>query len=115
MSKPNRGEIWWVEFDPTRGDEISKTRPAVVVSLDSIGKLPLRIIVPITDWKSRYDQFPWFVKINPNRQNGLSKASGADTFQVKSLSMNRFKSKIGMASEPIMNDISEAIGLCIGI
>jgi mRNA interferase MazF len=46
---PKRGEIWLVNFDPTIGAEIRKQRPAVVVSLTTVGRLPLRIVTPITD------------------------------------------------------------------
>ena len=53
-----RGELWLINLDPTIGQEIKKTRPAVVVSSNSIGKLPLKIIVPITDWKLSYAGYP---------------------------------------------------------
>jgi mRNA interferase MazF len=46
-----RSEIWLVRLDPTVGTEISKTRPAVIVNDNAIGVLPLKVIVPITDWK----------------------------------------------------------------
>jgi mRNA interferase MazF len=46
--EPKRGEVWRVEFDPSRGAEIRKRRPAVVVSINAVGKLPLRVVVPIT-------------------------------------------------------------------
>lgn len=46
--KPKRGEIWLVDFDPTTGSEIGKRRPAVVVGIDGVGRLPLRIVVPVT-------------------------------------------------------------------
>lgn len=46
-----RGEIWQVNLDPTIGAEIQKLRPAIIVNDDSIGILPLRVIIPITDWK----------------------------------------------------------------
>lgn len=49
-----KGEIWLINLDPTVGAEIRKTRPAVIVSEDAIGLLPLRVIVPLTDWKDRY-------------------------------------------------------------
>ena len=49
-----RGEIWLINLDPTVGAEIKKTRPAVVVSDDAIGVLPLKVIVPVTEWKERY-------------------------------------------------------------
>jgi mRNA interferase MazF len=55
---PRRGEIWLVDFDPAVGAEIQKVRPAVVIGVDSIGRLPLRMVVPITDWKIRYVNYP---------------------------------------------------------
>ena len=47
-----RGEVWLINLDPTVGAEIMNTRPAVIVSDDAIGVLPLKVIVPITDWKT---------------------------------------------------------------
>ena len=49
---PKRGEIWLVNFDPTIGAEIRKSRPAVVISSNAVGKLPIKLIAPITDWKT---------------------------------------------------------------
>ena len=42
MSEPKRGEIWRADLEPTRGDEINKTRPVVVLSDDNVGVLELR-------------------------------------------------------------------------
>ncbi len=50
----NRGEIWLVSLDPTIGAEIRKTRPVVVVSSDSVGILPIRLVAPITEWKDYF-------------------------------------------------------------
>lgn len=78
---PKRGEIWLVDFDPSVGAEIQKIRPALVISLDTIGRLPLRMVVPITDWKSTYTQLPWFVGIPAISDNGLSKDSEPTRFK----------------------------------
>ncbi len=48
MTTPTKGDIWLIDLDPTKGAEIQKIRPAVIINSDSIGKLPLRIIVPIS-------------------------------------------------------------------
>ncbi len=109
----HRGEIWLVDFDPTRGAEIQKTRPAVVISGDNIGKLPLKLIVPITDWKPRYVTVQWFVRLAPSAANGLLKESGADAFQVKSLSIDRFVKKLGTLNAPELREIVTAIAACI--
>ncbi len=111
---PQRGEIWTVRFGPSVGAEIQKLRPAVVVSLAEIGRLPLRIVVPLTDWNATYTTFPWFVRVPATPENGLSKESGADAFQIKSLSIERFASKLGVVTDDELRRIIAAIALCIG-
>jgi len=45
----NRGDVYWVELDPTVGSEIQKTRPCLIVSPDDMNRaLPRVIIAPIT-------------------------------------------------------------------
>jgi mRNA interferase MazF len=61
-----QGEIWLINLDPTIGAEMSKTRPAVIINDDQLGKLPLKIIAPITDWKEHYGMAPWMIAINPS-------------------------------------------------
>ena len=78
----NQGEIWLVNLDPSIGAEMKKTRPAVVINDNAIGKLPLKIIVPITQWKEHYTVAPWMVNIEPSPQNGLAKSSSIDCFQI---------------------------------
>jgi mRNA interferase MazF len=109
-----RGEIWQVHFNPSIGAEIRKLRPAVVVSLDGIGRLPLRIVVPITDWKPEFAQFSWFVFLPATAGNGLAKDSGADAFQVKSVSETRFVRKLGVITDDQLDTIALAIALCVG-
>jgi mRNA interferase MazF len=111
---PKRGEIWLVDFDPSVGAEIRKVRPAVVISLDTIGRLPLRMVVPVTDWKPQYAAFPWFVELPASPTNGLSKDSGADAFQTKSVSLKRFVRRLGEVTSAQVDDIASAVALCVG-
>lgn len=92
----NQAEIWMVTFNPLEGQEIGKTRPAVVVNGNQVGKLKLRTVVPITDWKEIYLNYPWMMKVTPDIENNLSKDSAIDCFQIKSLSTDRFVQKIGI-------------------
>ena len=115
MTNPSRGEIWVIDFDPPVGAEIKKTRPAVVISVDSVGRLPLRIVVPITSWKAEYGTRPWLVYLSPNALNRLQKASGADCFQVKSVALERFRSKAGTLTRGELDEIAHAIALCVGL
>jgi mRNA interferase MazF len=111
---PMRGEVWLVRFDPAEGDEIKKIRTAVVIGANSVGRLRLKIVVPITEWKSRYASYPWFIRLLPVARNGLTKESGADTFQVKSVSQTRFVSKLGELTATELVDIANAIAVCVG-
>jgi len=112
-----QGEIWSIDLNPTIGAEIKKVRPAIIVNDDLLGKLPLKIIVPITDWKERYKSAPWMVKIQKNMHNGLTKDSSADCFQVRSVSEERFVKKIGNVSNGITKEIKIGLAkvLSIGI
>ena len=114
MPKASRGEIWEVEFRPAVGAEIQKTRPAVVVNVPEVGRLPLSIVVPVTDWKPVFAQFSWFVFLAPTPENGLSKDSGADAFQVKSVLESRFVRRLGRVTNEQAEQIAAAIALCIG-
>jgi mRNA interferase MazF len=112
---PSRGEVWSVNFDPSVGQEQQKVRPAVVVSVSGVGRLPLRIVVPLTDWKPRYSStYPWFVFVPVTPLNGLRKDSGADAFQVKSVAIQRFRIKLGTLLSVQMDDMAAAIALCVG-
>ena len=110
-----QGEIWLINLDPTIGAEIRKTRPAIVVNDDTLGKLPLKIIVPLTDWKDRYDIAPWMVKITPDLKNGLDKESAADCFQVRSLSQERFVRRLGLVSNHLMDEIRLGLSRVLSI
>jgi mRNA interferase MazF len=115
LSIPKRGEIWIVDLDPTRGAEIQKQRTAVVLSCDGLAKLPIHIIVPITGWQPSFATLPWFLKLNPTQRNGLSKESGADSQQVRSVARERFIRKIGNLNASEVEDIAYRVALCIGV
>jgi mRNA interferase MazF len=110
-----QGEIWLINLDPTVGAEIKKTRPAIIVNDNALGKLPLKIIVPITDWKDRYEIAPWMTRIEHNSINGLSKVSAADSFQIRSVSQERFVKQIGIVSEAIMDNIRIGLSKVLSI
>jgi len=110
-----QGDIWLINLDPTIGAEIRKTRPAIIVSDDALGKLPLNVIVPITDWKDKYEIAPWMVKIEHNLRNNLSKDSSADCFQVRSVSEERFVKRIGVVSATILEDIKIGLSKVLSI
>ena len=110
---PKRGEVWLVNFDPTVGSEIKKTRPAVVVSSDSVGRLPIKLIAPITEWKDHYHSNMWHIEIAPSSSNGLREISAVDVLQLRSVDKQRFVQKLGRVKSDIMEEIVAAIAMVI--
>ena len=104
-----QSEIWEINLSPTVGTEIKKKRPAVIINDDSIGVLPLRVIVPITQWKDKFSGAIWMIRIEPDSQNRLSKVSAIDTFQIRSISTARFIKKVGLISPDILSEIKTAV------
>ena len=110
-SVPKRREIWLVNFDPTVGMEIRKTRPAVVVSSDAVGRLPIKLVAPLTDWKPRYAPNVWHVRIDPDPANGLAKPSAVDVLQLRGMDTVRFLQRLGSVPPDVMEEIVLAIPL----
>ncbi len=107
-----QGEIWLVKFFPKVGSEMSKIRPAIVVSHNEIGRLPLKTIVPITNWKTNYARYPWMIQIADTNVNGLTKISAIDCFQVKNFADERFMEKSGVVDCTIIKQIHSTIVKC---
>jgi mRNA interferase MazF len=110
-----RNEIWRINLDPSVGAEIRKTRPALILSVDAMGALPLRIVVPITGWKEHFTKAPWLVRLEPDSANKLDKVSAADAFQVRSVSEARFVDKLGNVSVADMRRVEDAIRIVLGL
>jgi len=110
-----QGEVWLIDLDPTIGAEIKKTRPAIIVNDNTLGKLPLKIIIPITDWKDRYAVVPWMVKIGVDKENKLTKDSSADCFQVRSVAEERLVKRIGTVGVDVMEKIRKALATILSI
>ncbi|MDR2801938.1 MAG: type II toxin-antitoxin system PemK/MazF family toxin, partial [Prevotellaceae bacterium] len=88
--------------------------PALIVSVNALGKLPLKIIVPVTDWKERYAVAPWMLKVIPDKTNGLSKESAIDCFQIRCVAQERLIKKIGNISFDELEEIKSKIAMTVG-
>jgi hypothetical protein len=66
-------------------------------------------------WKSDFGNLSWFVFLPAASENGLSKDSGADAFQVKSVSVTRFAPNLGEVTDAQIDEIAAAIALCVGV
>lgn len=113
-SSIQRGQVWDVKFDPQVGSEIGKVRPAVVISIPTVGRLPLHIVVPITTGNPNFSKFPWMLPIAANTRNGLDHDSFADAFQVKSVAIERFIKQRGTLSQQELDELATIIAYCVG-
>ena len=104
-----QAEIWLINLDPTVGAEIAKSRPCIVVNHNEIGILPLKTVVPVTDWKARYQEYPWMLRLDPDDINGLKKSSAVDAFQIKNISERRFIKKLGKIDPVTLRKIHRKI------
>ena len=104
-----RGEVWWVEFDPSVGSEIRKTRPAVIVSNDSANRNLARVIVvPITTNTSR--QYPGEALISVAGKPGKAMAD-----QIMAADKARLKTPLGLLSKEDMQKVEDAIQVQLGM
>ncbi len=107
-----RGEIGLVNFDPTIGAEIRKTRPAIISS-DLVGVLPVKLVAPVAEWKDYLERNVWHVKIIPDKTNGLAKTLAVDTLQLRGIDNQRFVQRLGTVSPRAMRSILVAIAAVI--
>ena len=104
-----RGEVWWVEFDPSIGSEIRKTRPAVIVSNDIANAHLARVVViPLTGSISRL--YPGEALITLS-----GKQSKAMADQIMAADKSRLKSKLGSVDAVEMEALDAAILLHLGL
>jgi mRNA interferase MazF len=111
----NNGEIYWVNLDPTIGDEKKKRRPVIILNGGHDKHLKLAIVVPVTAWNRYWDENPFFVTLEPNSKNGLNKKSSVDCFQIRAISHKRFVKKIGSITKNEINCIKKSIALILYI
>ena len=115
LPKPKRGEIWQVQFEPSVGAEMSKARPALVLSRNDAGKLPLRVVVPVTTFQSNLAGVVWLVEVEATTTNGLTHKSLADCFQPRSFALERFISKRGTLDTATVDKIARTVAEVLGV
>src|SRR5881394_3283002 len=109
MTFPRRGEIYLVEFDPARGHEIQKTRPAIVIQNDLGNRYsPVTIVAAITS-KLSAKPYPVEVIVSPTKGNGLSMRSAIELSQIRSVDKERLVRRLGTLDAPTLRKVDEAL------
>ena len=99
----NRGDVWWVNFEPSIGGEIRKKRPAIIVSNNAANKFLNRVqVIPITSNTDRL--FPSEAYVTVAGKKGKAMAD-----QLATVSKQRLSKRIGSVSDDEMNMVVEAI------
>ncbi len=114
VTYPRRGEIYFVNFDPTIGAEIRKTRPAIVLQNDIANRhSPITIVAAIT---SQFDEdlYPTEVLIKAP-EGGVSVDSVALLNQIRSIDKQRLVKRLGTVKAETMVHIDRAIQLSLGM
>ncbi|MDX2040059.1 MAG: type II toxin-antitoxin system PemK/MazF family toxin [Acidobacteriota bacterium] len=113
MSQLVRGEIWFVDLDPTQGREQAGSRPALVISVDPFNQGPADLVVvcPIT---SIAKGIPLHVKITPP-EGGLKKESFVKCEDVRSVSKQRLTKRFGVVSRATLSAVEDRLRILLGL
>jgi mRNA interferase MazF len=112
--RPRCGEVYLVNFDPTVGAEIQKTRPALIVQNDIANRhSPITIVAGIT---SQFGDplYPTEVLIQPP-EGGLTIASVVLLNQVRSIDKRRLVRRLGVLTPATMERVGRAILISLGL
>lgn len=103
MVKPviQRFDIWLVQLDPTKGSEIKKTRPCVVVSPNEMSPLKTVIVAPMT---SKGFSFPSRVPCTFQSKKGMVILD-----QLRSVDKTRLVQKLGIISDSVQVNITNCL------
>jgi mRNA interferase MazF len=114
LVRPKRGEIYLVNFDPTIGAEIQKTRPALIVQNDIANRhSPITIVAAVT---SQFDEplYPTEVLIR-SPEGGLTVDSVVLLNQVRSVDKRRLVRRLGALTPTTMEQVTRALQISLGM
>lgn len=111
---PKRGEIYLVEFDPARGHEIQKTRPALIIQNDIGNRYsPITIVAAIT---SKFNTPPHPTDVIVEQiHSGLSLRSAVAVNQIRSVDRRRLVRRLGRLDDTAMSQVDQALRISLDL
>ncbi len=104
-----RGEVWWVDLNPTKGSEIHKKRPCVILSVDVLNqRRKTVVVVPLSTAPT----------VRPPLTVAISSAGRpavAVMDQIRAAAKERFGNRIGTLTAPEMESVEESLRTILGI
>ncbi|MEN6571621.1 MAG: type II toxin-antitoxin system PemK/MazF family toxin [Anaerolineaceae bacterium] len=104
-----RGEIWELSLSKSKRSRAAQTRRVVLLSSDSLGILPLRVVIPLVPWSDTYLTVPWMVRVPPTLNSGLDSVMAADALQVRSVQTQHLLHRVGELPRTLVDQISRAV------
>lgn len=111
---PKRGEVWIVNFDPTIGSEIRKTRPAVILQNNIGNRFSAVTIVAALSSHDGGDVYPTEVSIEPP-EGGLEKRSVILLNQIRTVDKKRLVARIGTLTSDTLRATERALLISLGL
>ncbi len=115
MTFPRRGDIYLVEFDPARGHEIQKTRPALIIQNDIGNRHSSVTIVAAVTSKLSPAPYPVEVVVAPTTTNGLTVPSAIELGQIRSVDRERLLKRLGAIDAATMRKVDDALRISLGL
>lgn len=113
MARIQRGEIWLVDLNPTKGHEQAGIRPGLVVSVDQFNDCPAELVVllPITTKEKR---IPFHVRLEPT-ESGLRDISFIKCEDVRSVAKERLTKRLGTISRQTLGAVEDRLRILMGL
>jgi mRNA interferase MazF len=110
-----RGEVYQADLNPVAGSEQGGRRPVLIVSRNALNaNAPIVIVVPLTGRENKRRLYPTHVELTAG-EGGLSKDSVALCEQVRAISKNRLKKKVGQVSPQKMSMVDSALRISLDL